>query len=226
MQAMLKTFNIANALAIFIGLPLMFYLLGDVPRRSWLKESLSLLTLLSFSLMLGQFYLARSNKPLLSLFKPMAIQKFHKFIAYGAMAVLILHPFFIVLPRYFEAGVKPLDAFIIMITTFDNLGILLGIGAWVLMLILGLTAVFRMRLIKRYKIKYRNWRYFHGGITVIFVTLAIWHAIELGRHTNMAMAIFMIILALVGVAMLARLYWTTNHNTPSVHKVATELNHD
>lgn len=215
MKADLKTFNIVSALAIFIGLPVLFYALGNFPQRSLLKESLSLLTLLSFSLMLSQFFLARSNKSLITLFKPLAIQRMHKFIAYGAMAVLLVHPFLIVLPRYYEAGVKPLDALITMITTFDSLGILLGIAAWVLMLVVGITAIFRMRLIKRYKIKYRNWRYFHGGLTVTFVALAIWHSIELGRHTDTAMAVFMIVIAVIGSAMLARLYWNDRPKQPT-----------
>ena len=57
-----KTYAAVTAIAVFIGLPVLFYLLGDAPRRSYLKEGLSILTLVSFSLMLGQFFLARSNR--------------------------------------------------------------------------------------------------------------------------------------------------------------------
>ncbi|MEG3767244.1 hypothetical protein, partial [Alteromonas sp. 14N.309.X.WAT.G.H12] len=110
---------------------------------------------------------------------------------------------------YFEGGVKPMDAFITMLTTFSSVGILMGIGAWSLMLILGLSAAFRMNIIKRYKVKYKNWRYFHGGLTVAFVGLAMWHAIDLGRHTALPMAIFLVIVCLVGIGLLGRLYWTT-----------------
>ena len=158
-------------------------------------------------MMLSQYFLARSNKTLLSLFKPVQIQKVHKFIAYGALGVILVHPYLLVLPRHFEAGVKPLDAFVTMITTFESPGILLGQVAWILLLVLGVTALFRKRLIKRFNIKYRDWRYFHGFLAVTFTVLGIWHAIDLGRHTDTAMATYFIVIAFIGIALLAKLYW-------------------
>ncbi len=202
-----KIFAIITGLAVFIGLPLLFYTFGDAPRRSYLKEAISIATLVAFSLMLGQFFLARSNAALLRLFKPRDIQTVHKTIAYSAIALLTVHPFLVVLPRYFEAGIKPWDAFVTMLTTFDSLGVVLGLIAWVLMIVLGLTAFLRMRLIKRYHMPYRTWRYAHGALTIAFVTTAIWHSIELGRHTSAPMATLFITMALVGGGLLARLYW-------------------
>lgn len=207
MKVTAKGYAIVTALAVFIGLPLLFYALGDTPRRSILKEALSILTLLSFTLMLGQFFLARGNETILSLFRPRQIRGVHKVIAYGAVGVMLAHPFLIVLPRYFEAGVRPWDAFIIVVTTFDSLGILLGMGAWVLLLVLAGTSLFRIRLIQRLQIRFPAWRYFHGVLAVVFATLAIWHAIELGRHTDTAIATFFITLALTGTTLLARQYW-------------------
>ena len=75
MKRTARTCAIIAALAVFIGLPLLLYALGDAPRRSVLKESISILTLLAFSMMLGQYFLARSNETLLSLFEPPQIQK-------------------------------------------------------------------------------------------------------------------------------------------------------
>jgi len=201
-----KSYALVAAVAVFIGLPLLLYSLGDAPRRSMMKEALSILTLLAFSLLLGQFFLARSNETILSLFKPRQIRAVHKVIAYGAVGVMLFHPFLIVLPRCYEAGVKPWDAFVTMITTFESLGVLLGLGAWVLLLLLAVTSFFRILLIQRFNIKFPAWRYFHVGLAVVFVTLAIWHAIDLGRHTDTAMAAFFIPLALMGVALLARPY--------------------
>lgn len=218
MKLTARTYVIITALAVFIGLPLLFYTLGDAPRRSVLKEVISILTLLAFSMMLGQYFLARSNATLLSLFKPPQIQTFHKYIAYSAVGVILLHPVLIVLPRFFEAGVKPWDAFVIMLTTFDSLGILLGLAAWFVLLVLAVTAWFRRPLIKRFTHRYRGWRYFHGALAVSFTVLALWHAIELGRHTDIAMSAFFVTLTLIGFAMLARLYWGTAprkpHNNP------------
>jgi len=128
MKLTARTCAISAALAVVIGLPLLFYALDDAPRRSLLKESISILTLLAFSMMLGQYFLARSNETLPSLFEPSQIQKVHKYIAYSAVAVMLLHPVLVVLPRHFEAGVKPWDALVTMLTTFDSLGILLGLA--------------------------------------------------------------------------------------------------
>lgn len=157
--------------------------------------------------MLGQFFLARSNEALLSLFKPPQIQTVHKYIAYSAVGAILLHPVLIVLPRALEGGVKPWDAFVTMVTEFDSLGIVLGIGAWLVLVVLATTAYFRKRLIPRFSLKYRGWRYFHGGLAVTFTVLALWHSIELGRHTDVALSLFFITLALLGFAMLARMYW-------------------
>ena len=209
-----RTYTFLAALAVFIGLPLLFYALGDTPRRSLLKEVLSILTLLAFVLMLGQFFLARSNQTLLNLFKPPQIQKVHKYIAYSAITVIFLHPALIVLPRYLEGGVRPWDAFVTMITSFDSLGIVLGLIAWVSMLVLGVTAYFRKRLFPRFASRYRGWRYFHGGLAVTFTVLALWHSIELGRHTDVAMSALLVTLALIGFVMLARMYLAAMPKTP------------
>ena len=203
-----------SALAIFVGLPRLLYTLGDAPRRTYLKEGISLLTVLAFTMMLGQFFLARSNETLLSLFKPPQIQKVHKVIAYSAIAVIFLHPALIVLPRYFEGGIKPWDAFVTMITDFGNLGIVLGLIAWVVMVVLGVTVYFRKKLIPKFKLRYRGWRYFHGGLAVTFTVLALWHAIALGRHTDPAMSVFFITLAVLGFVRLAHMYWGAPPNKP------------
>lgn len=210
MKPDLKTYNVIGAVVIFVALPLLFYALGDFPRRSVLKESISVLTLLAFSLMLGQFFLARSNKAVIRLFNLRHISWTHKFISYSVLLVFLLHPFLIVLPRYFEAGIAPLDALGVMLTRFDNRGIVLGLIAWVLMLVVGATAIFRTRLIKRFHLKYGTWRTFHGYLTVTFITVALWHAIELGRHVNAVMAAYLITLAVSGTALLFRMYLATN----------------
>lgn len=78
MKLTAQTFAITSAIAIFVGLPLLPYSLGDAPRRAYLKEGISLLTLLAFTMILGQFFLARSNETLLSLFTHRKSRKFTK----------------------------------------------------------------------------------------------------------------------------------------------------
>lgn len=65
------------------------------------------------------------------------------------LLVLLVHPFLIVVPRYYESGVDPTEAFFTITTTFNFVGIILGICAWFLMLILGATSLFRKTLLLR-----------------------------------------------------------------------------
>lgn len=223
MKLTAKSATILVAIAVFVGVPLLLYTIGDAPRRTLLKEVISVGTLLAFAAMLGQFFMARSNTWLLSVFKPPQIQKVHKYIAYTAVGIILLHPLLIVLPRALEGGIKPLDALVTMITDFGNLGVVLGLIAWVLLLVLSVTAFFRKPLIPHFKLRYRGWRYLHGGLAVTFTVLALWHAIALGRHTDIAMSAFFVTLAVVGFAMLARMYWGSapNKTKPETQGAAT-----
>ncbi len=202
MDNKIKVYNSVAAILIFIGLPVLFWALGDVPRRTVLKESLSILTLVSFSLMLGQFYLARSNQRMLKEHKAVKVIKWHKAIGYIFVAVLMLHPFFIVIPRYFESGVSPKDAFITLITSFNSFGVVLGMISWGIMVLLGLTSFFRKKL----PFSYKTWRVIHGCLSIVFVVLASWHAMNLGRHMDMPMRIFVLIVAGGGILLLLNTY--------------------
>ena len=201
MSEYIEKYNIIVAILLFIGLPLLFWFLGDFPRRSVLKESIAIFTILAFFLMLGQFFLARSNKNI-KVFKMGKIVKIHIFIGYVFVFVLLVHPFLIVVPRYFESGVAPMEAFITILTTFNSQGVVLGMIAWCIMLILFITSLFRKKL----GIKSKTWRMFHGILSILFVSVAAWHAINLGRHTDFAMSVYMIILAAGGVLLLLKTY--------------------
>ena len=204
MEKRLQTYNVIGAILIFFGIPLLLYALGDYPRRSILKETISLLTLLAFSMMLGQFFLARSNNAILKVHKMSSILKIHKFIGYFFIAILLAHPFFVVIPRYFESGAEPKDAFITMITTFDRTGVILGIVAYGTMILTGITSLFREKL----PVSHKTWRLFHGILSIGFIGIASWHAINLGRHTNKTYSFYILILAFSGVLLLLNTYFS------------------
>ncbi len=185
-----------------MGLPLLFWSLGDFHEDTVLKESLSVLIIISFSLMIGQFFLARSNKVFLKEVKTTKVAKFHKIIGYVFVPILVFHPFFIVFPRYFEAGIEPKEAFITMITTFNSIGVLLGISAWILIVIIGLTTLFRNRL----GMNYRTWRVFHGILSVMFITVANLHVLDLGSHLNTPLSLFIIAITIAGILLLLKVY--------------------
>jgi predicted ferric reductase len=109
-----------------------------------------------------------------------------------------------------------------MITDFGNLGIVLGLIAWVVMVVLGVSVFFRKNMIPHFKLRYRGWRYFHGGLAVSFTVLALWHSIALGRHTDIAMSVFLVALALLGFAMLAKLYLGGQPKASSARTVSAQ----
>ena len=196
-----RGFLIPAAVA-FLALPALLWASGDVPHRTLLKDALAILTILSFCLMLGQFYLARGNAAAVRDLGFGRAVRYHKVIGYGFTGVLLAHPFFVVVPRYLESGVDPLDAFVTMVTTFESTGVVLGLVAWGLLVILLVTSLVRGQL----PLKYRAWRVLHGVLSVLFVVAAVWHMIDLGRHTEPAMSIYLIAAAAGGVALLVRRY--------------------
>lgn len=204
MKTSVQTYNHLAAISVFVALPLIIWTLGDIPRRTFLKETISLLTLLSFSMMILQFFLSRGNGKTLKVHRKVKVLKLHKIIGYVFVSFLLLHPFLIVVPRYLEAGIQPGEALTTMLTTWDSRGIVLGLTAWCLMFLLGLSSIFRRKL----GMKYNTWRVFHGILSMIFIILATWHAMELGRHTDLPMSAYMVVLGSLGVFQLLRLYFT------------------
>ncbi len=206
MIAIIKKYNYITFVTVFIGLPILLFALGDFPPRVFLKNVISLITLLAFCLILGQFFLSRTNNLTKKIHKYKHVIRVHKAIGYFSITLFMFHPFLIVLPRYFEGGVDPLDAFIKMITAFESFGIILGLISWGLMLLIGLTALFRDRL----DVSYKRWRVIHGLLSLVFIIIATWHSVDLGRHSNTSVSLFFIIMATVGSLMLLRLYIFSN----------------
>ena len=188
-----------------IGIPVLLYIIGDVPKRTLLKESLSLVTLLAFFLMIAQFFLTRCNRRMLHGCLMVDIIKLHKVVGYFFVVVLLVHPFLIVLPRFFEAGVDPKDALLTILTTVQSVGVVTGMGAWVLMLLLGITALFRKRLFAQYT----TWRTVHGILAVLLLICGAWHAIDLGRHMTSMLSVYCIGGVLSGISLLVKMYIST-----------------
>ena len=194
--------NLSSLIISFIGVPILIFVLGDFPRRNALSETISLITILGFSLLISQFFYSRINKRLVKKIRMVHVLRIHKFIGYAFISILLLHPFFIIVPKFFDNAVTPVEAFFKLITTFDSLGIMLGLIAYAVMLILLVTAFFRF---KRH-LKYKAWRNFHGYLTLLFVITATWHVITLGRHSNISFSIYYVLTVASGIFYLLRLY--------------------
>lgn len=200
--------------ALFIGLPLLFYVTGDVPRRTFLKESISILTIVAFCLILAQFFVTRSSYRMLRGYRWNTILKVHKILGYTFLGVLSVHPFLIVVPRYFESGVDSLEAFVTIITAFNSPGIVLGLCSWFLMLILGITSFLQKQLPLRYK----TWKLFHIILAVCFTVLASWHAIELGRHCTLLFSSYVVLAVVSGALPLLNAYISQTSIEQGVNK--------
>ena len=196
------------AVSLFIGLPILLWGLGDFPRKSVVKEFLSLLTILAFCFMLAQFYFTRHNRYFAKGREFGMVVKIHRYIGYVFMIVILLHPFFIVLPRYFEAGVAPGDAFIVLVTEFDSQGVVLGLIAYGTMLMLFITTFFR----KKFHLQYRLGRMFHGYLSVLFIMTAAWHVVNIGRHSNISFTTYIILMTVGGIFYLFRTYFYESQN--------------
>nr|WP_320014206.1 ferric reductase-like transmembrane domain-containing protein [uncultured Desulfobacter sp.] len=201
MSAYIKSKFFRLSILALIGMPLLIWAAGNFPERSLLKDSLSIITVLAFCQMIGQFFWTRTSRPLRTDLKMSRVIKYHKVIGYTFITILFFHPLYLVIPRFFEAGVSPVDAFVTIITTF-NLGVVLGIIAWCLMLILGMTSFLRNKL----PMNYKTWRIFHGILAMLFISIAAWHTIDLGRHTTLTMSIFISMLTAGGILLLLKTY--------------------
>ena len=201
MRAYMKSHLFRQSLLVFAGLPLFIWTMGRFPERSILKEFLSVTTILAFCQMAGQFFWTRANRSAVADFKMRDVLNYHKVIGYTAVLILFFHPLYLVAPRFFEAGFSPVEAFITIISTL-NQGVVLGIIAWCLMLALGITSLARKKL----SMTYKTWRVFHGILAMLFLSIAAWHVIDLGRHSNQAMVILFSILTVGGILLLLKTY--------------------
>ena len=212
MENNIKLKYILISLFIFVIIPLFILSLQTLPPRTLLKESTSVLVIVGFFFLLGQFYLNRSNKFFVKIYKMFKIIKLHKIIGYLVIAIFFIHPFLIVLPRFFEAGVDPIYAFWLMITDFKSLGIIFGLIAWCVMIALLLTSFYKDKL----NMTYSKWRLLHIVLSVVFISTALWHVIDLGRHMNEIMILFIFLLVCIAVYQLRKLYFSKNYKKEKV----------
>lgn len=165
-------------------------------------EIISIAIILAFSLLLSQFFTSRLNYKLMKQIRMVNVLTIHKFIGYFFISIILLHPFLIVVPKFFDDGVTATDAFVRLITTFSSTGVILGLIAYASMLILIVTAFFRFKL----HLKYRTWRSLHGYLTLLFVIAATWHVINIGRHSNNLFAIYYLLVITIGIYYVLRKY--------------------
>mgnify|MGYP001815091837 CR=1 FL=1 len=193
--------KLVTAGLFFLIPPFLLYFTGDIAGRTLLKDAISIATIAAFVLMLGQFFLSRLVSLSLTMPTMGSVIKLHKIVGYVAAAVLLSHPLLITVPRFFEAGVSPRQAFVTMISA-GTPGITTGIAVWILLLLIVLMSALR----KWIPLSYRDWRKLHGLMSMMFVSLAAFHSIYLGRHFDLVFAGYTVILIIAGVSLLLQKY--------------------
>lgn len=89
-----------------------------------------------------------------------------------------------------------------------------GMLAWVLLLTLGITALMRNRL----PMTDNTWRRWHGILAVVFMAAGAWHAIDLGRHSSLAMSVLIILLTLAGVRLWLKNFISKKSQKPRIDR--------
>jgi len=198
----------------FIAVPVVLYNLGDFPKRNCLMGTLSLITILGFTLLISQFFSTRMNRKLVKGIRMVNVLKIHKIIGYLFISILLLHPFFIIVPKIFDNTITPSDAFLKLITTFSSLGVILGLIAYTCMVILIMTSFFRFKL----NLTYRTWRSIHGYFTLLFIATATWHVINMGRHSNTPFLIYYILIVVSGIFYLLNSYLSKTSKNEKINR--------
>ncbi len=212
MNTILKDFPLRPAFA-FAGTALIVWSFISFPERSLLMRSLSTLTIAAFFLLLGQFICTRkvyNNSTAQSICN---LFKLHNTIGYSSLAVVILHPLFLVVPKMKGNTLTPGDSLLTIVSNVSSSGIVAGIVAWVILVLVGVMSYFRKQL----GWKYTTWKSMHTGLALTFTIAAVYHVIYLSRHASIPMTSFVIIFASCGCfAYFIGINSKATHNTKNV----------
>ncbi len=173
-------------LLFFAGVPVLLAVSQDVPTQNALQLATALVSVSAFGLMLGLFWLSRLMPKNTTNMKFAATVRWHKYIGYAAGLFFLVHPFLMIIRRFWAQESNPVDNLVLMI---KSPVMLTGIIAWFLMIVLVVLAFIRKQM------KYQTFRIIHGILSLAFVVFGTWHAVRVGRHSTEAMSAFWIALA-------------------------------
>lgn len=189
-----------RATAIFAGFPVLFLLIGGVfSGRNAYLEIFSVITVAAWCLVPGQFCWFPGNRFLSLHLRGWMLGQYHMIIGTSLVLLLCSHPFLLVLPKLFEYGISPREAFFTMIST-PHPGVISGIISWLMLAVLGVTAWCRNFL----PMGYNTWLRMHGALASLVLIFGLHHALLLGRHITPFMSVVFVIFALAAAVMIVR----------------------
>ena len=143
--------------------------------RGWYEETVGLLSIITLSMMLLQFALTARVDAVAGRAGVDNTMRLHTRFGEYLGYLILLHPFLIVLPRFFVAPSFALGDIWDLFTKPETST---GLYAWSLMLVWVLMAVFK----EKTGLSYEAWRYTHSAGFVAIIILATHHAVTVGRH--------------------------------------------
>jgi predicted ferric reductase len=178
-QKKTQPFSFRTLMVVYFCIVLIPYGLGftsdHVSYRGWYTEFVTILSMGGFSMMLGQFLLSGRMGSLSSKTGVDNGMLLHRKVGEYLALLFFLHPFLIVLPRFWISSNFAIDD---MISVFTENLTLNGFYAWALMIVWVLMSMFKDKL----NMPYEAWRITHGIGAIAIVILATDHVITIGRH--------------------------------------------
>jgi predicted ferric reductase len=176
---------------IFVGAPVALALSQQVPTQSTYQQIVLLASITAAGLALGLFWLSRLTPKETVNIRLGKILSWHKYIGYTIGVIFLIHPVLIIARRFQAVESNPIDNLILL---FTSPLVWPGVAAWILLIVLVLSAFFRK------KFAASTFRKLHGWLAVSFIILGIWHALSIGRHSNWVLATLWITLAAAAIA--------------------------
>jgi predicted ferric reductase len=158
--------------------PLLIAAAQGHPPRTAMDEIAGGLGLTAFAIMLMEFVLSGRFRTISARIGMDVTMRFHQLLARTAAAFVLLHPFLYATPLRLHP--LPWDSAGLHSLGLTEASIATGVLAWVLFLVLVLTAIFRDHIPYRYE----AWRLGHGVGALLVAGLTLHHALDAGRYSG------------------------------------------
>ncbi|KUJ82314.1 ferredoxin reductase family protein [Ruegeria profundi] len=176
----------------------------DWPPRSFHQELASALGMLAFSIILMEFLLSGRFRFISSGVGMDVTMRVHQVMARTALAFALLHP--LLYQGTPSGGQRPWDVSSQLTITTDFFALASGIGAYLLLFILVISAIARKTL----DYKYETWRLLHGIGALFLACLLLHHTVYAGRYGGHP-AVAYLWIAMTGIAVGTLLYVYVAH---------------
>jgi predicted ferric reductase len=169
-------YSLLTLYMILILVPWMLSYIEGLAVRGWYEELVTLMSIVGLAMMLCQFTLLNGRVDSINsrIGVDNSMRVHNKSGEYLAI-LFFLHPFLILLPRFFVAPSLAIDDLWLMFTSPESAT---GFYAWSLLIVLALMAIKKNKI----GLSYEAWRYMHSIGFVAVIILATHHAVTVGRH--------------------------------------------